>query len=225
MTRSGRVISSLFFGLLLLGAVSCSSDDSTDTSTTTTSKESSGSGGSSESAATARFDKEIQQELADVGCYDGQVDGILGSQSDAALLQFQKDAGLSADGELGPETEAALKKAVADGKTVCGSSASTTVTSAASTTTSSPDSGDPGCTAVDLVDALGGDPSTTLTNYACADGYAAGTEGDTKFILAMRDGNWVSLVGGLDPVSDPNPCESPESFTPPIPEIILQDGC
>lgn len=49
----------------------------------------------------------IQQELKDRGLYSGNVDGIYGSQTEAAVRRFQKQQGLSADGIAGPQT---LKK-------------------------------------------------------------------------------------------------------------------
>ena len=49
----------------------------------------------------------IQQELKDRGLYSGEVDGIYGSQTKAAVIRFQKQQGLSADGIAGPQT---LKK-------------------------------------------------------------------------------------------------------------------
>ena len=73
-----------------------------------------------ESEATIRFDTAIQEELVAVGCHPGAADGVIGPQTDAAILAFQQADGIEADGELGPETESALKKAVAEGRTVCG---------------------------------------------------------------------------------------------------------
>ena len=49
----------------------------------------------------------IQQELKDRGLYSGNVDGIYGSQTEAAVKRFQKQQGLSVDGIAGPQ---ALKK-------------------------------------------------------------------------------------------------------------------
>ncbi len=49
----------------------------------------------------------IQQELKDRGLYSGNVDGIYGSQTEAAVKRFQKQQGLSVDGIAGPQT---LKK-------------------------------------------------------------------------------------------------------------------
>jgi hypothetical protein len=192
-----------------VGLAACSSSDNKDT-TTTTVKESTTTT-TAESAATIRFDKTIQQELADVGCYPGEVDGIIGAKTDAAILEFQKYAGLTADGELGPATETALKEAAAKGETVCNSN---TTTTKPATTTTKP-AGSP-CTATALLEGIGGDPSTTITSFVCADGYAAGTLGDgsTKFILVATDGSWER------PAQDP--CGSASAGLPPV---ILQDGC
>ncbi|MGI5893402.1 MAG: spore cortex-lytic enzyme [Candidatus Merdivicinus sp.] len=51
--------------------------------------------------------KAIQQELKDRGLYNGNVDGIFGSQTEAAVKRFQKQQGLAVDGIAGPQT---LKK-------------------------------------------------------------------------------------------------------------------
>ena len=50
---------------------------------------------------------EIQKELKSRGLYKGNVDGIYGSQTKEAVIKFQKQQGLSADGIAGPQT---LKK-------------------------------------------------------------------------------------------------------------------
>ncbi|MGI5959952.1 MAG: spore cortex-lytic enzyme [Massiliimalia sp.] len=51
--------------------------------------------------------KAIQQALKDRGLYHGSVDGIFGSATKKAVIQFQKQSGLAADGIAGPQT---LKK-------------------------------------------------------------------------------------------------------------------
>lgn len=51
---------------------------------------------------------QIQQVLKDKGYYNGNVDGIFGNQTRSAVLSFQKDHGLSADGIVGEKTLAAL---------------------------------------------------------------------------------------------------------------------
>ncbi len=194
-----------------VGLAACSSDDSKDTTTTSTTAEETTTT-AAESAATIRFDKAIQQELADVGCYTGEVDGIIGAKTDAAILEFQKYAGLTADGELGPATEAALKEAVAKGEKVCSSDTTTTISGSTTTTPS----GAP-CTATAILEGIGGDPSTTISSYVCSGGYAAGTlggGGDTKFIVVEKDGGWYQM--------DQDPCGSASAGLPPI---ILEDGC
>jgi len=84
---------------------------------------------------TAVFDQEIQSQLIAVGCYSGAEDGIIGPQTDDAIVAFQQAAGLEVDGELGPATENALDEAVAANETVCATSAGTTTAAPSGTTT------------------------------------------------------------------------------------------
>ena len=196
---------------LVLGAAGCSSKDSS-TSTTTTEASTTSTTSKAAEEATIRFDKEIQSQLAAVGCYKGNIDGIVGPATDAAIVEFQKASGLTADGELGAKTEAALNSAVAAKKTVCGATTTTTA-KPAPTTTFAPN--DAPCTATAIVDGLGGDPSTTLTNYVCSGGYAAGTvTGGSKFILQAKNGVWTQPAQ--------SPCGTASAGLPPI---ILEDGC
>ncbi|MBR2583704.1 MAG: spore cortex-lytic enzyme [Oscillospiraceae bacterium] len=51
---------------------------------------------------------EIQRRLKAWGYYDGAVDGIYGSRTEAAVRYFQRKNGLSADGQVGNQTLAAL---------------------------------------------------------------------------------------------------------------------
>ena len=62
-------------------------------------------------AATA-FATEVQTMLATLGYYTGSVDGIYGAGTAEAVKAFQTDAGLAADGIVGPDTLEALIKAV-----------------------------------------------------------------------------------------------------------------
>lgn len=174
---------------------------------------------------TAVFDQEIQSQLIAVGCYSGAEDGIIGPQTDDAIVAFQQAAGLEVDGELGPATENALDEAVAANETVCATSAGTTTaapsgtTTTAATTTAATTTAASGaqCTATAITSALGGDSGTTLTSFKCADGYAAGiVSGDTNgFILTASGGTWVAV--DTDSVCN---VESPE-----IPLAIEQLGC
>ena len=51
---------------------------------------------------------EIQRRLKAWGYYDGAVDGIYGSRTEAAVRYFQRKNGLSVDGQVGDQTLAAL---------------------------------------------------------------------------------------------------------------------
>jgi hypothetical protein len=54
--------------------------------------------------------REIQERLQIRGYEAGQADGVFGPLTYAAVLEFQRAAGLLADGEAGPVTLAALRK-------------------------------------------------------------------------------------------------------------------
>ncbi len=48
--------------------------------------------------------KRIQQKLRELGYYSGSIDSIYGSQTKSAVIRFQKNCGLTADGICGPKT-------------------------------------------------------------------------------------------------------------------------
>lgn len=50
----------------------------------------------------------IQQDLTALGFFTGSIDGIAGEETRAAIAKFQADAGIEADGQFGPNTDAAL---------------------------------------------------------------------------------------------------------------------
>ena len=148
--------------ILVVGISACSSGDSDQepsvTPTPASSPTATGNGGTSE------FNKQIQEELDQVGCMAGPVDGILGPQTDAAILRFQKAAGIEEDGELGPQTEAELKKAASAKETVC------TKPTASPTTTPTPTTSptkEPSCNASTLGSILDADES--LIAFSCED--------------------------------------------------------
>ena len=51
---------------------------------------------------------EIQKRLKSWGYYSGAVDGVFGSQTEKAVKYFQQQNGLTADGQVGNQTLAAL---------------------------------------------------------------------------------------------------------------------
>ena len=74
-------------------------------------------------ATTTAENKIIQQKLKRWGYYNGNVDGIYGSQTKAAVKYFQSKNGLTVDGIVGPKTAAAL------GMTLSGTSSSSSQSS------------------------------------------------------------------------------------------------
>jgi len=48
--------------------------------------------------------KNIQRALKNANFYDGPIDGVLGRKTKRAIKEFQKSAGLKADGVVGKET-------------------------------------------------------------------------------------------------------------------------
>ena len=55
--------------------------------------------------------RSIQQWLVELGLSPGAVDGIFGDWTEKAVIRFQEDAGIYADGIVGPVTMDALEKA------------------------------------------------------------------------------------------------------------------
>lgn len=52
---------------------------------------------------------QLQQRLQDLGYYYGEIDGVFGSETQRAVLQFQRDRGLTEDGIVGAQVYAALR--------------------------------------------------------------------------------------------------------------------
>ena len=50
----------------------------------------------------------VQGDLTFLGFYTGPIDGIAGDETQAAIAAFQKDVGIEADGQYGPQTDAAM---------------------------------------------------------------------------------------------------------------------
>lgn len=140
------------------------------------------------------LDKEIQTDLNAVGCYAGAVDGILGPETDQAIVRFQSADGLTVDGEAGPATIVALKKAVKEGRIVC-----TATSSPTATPTVSPTSTGGACTSAALQASL---PSgAKLQSFTCANvggtrwaagQYMTGPE-VANFFAKSEGGSWTSV--------------------------------
>lgn len=214
MPRRFAGVALLAVAVLMLGA--CGSDKKEETGTTGTTAQQ-GAGGTTTttaaSAESAKFNDEIQQWLIDVGCYKGKVDGIVGPETDAAIVAFQKAEGLTPDGQVGTKTEAALKKAASEKKTVCGAAGTTTTTSGTTTTTAA---GVAPCTATAIQAVL---PSgNQVENYVCSGGYAgveALSAGATnRFILQDQSGTWKNL--------NQEPCGGASAGISPQ---VLEVGC
>ena len=52
---------------------------------------------------------DVQQALKNAGLYTGSVDGKSGPKTKAAVVEFQKQSGLTPDGKVGPRTWEKLK--------------------------------------------------------------------------------------------------------------------
>lgn len=51
---------------------------------------------------------ELQQEMSDLGYYEGPIDGLYGPETVAGIKAVQKDCGLPEDGLYGPDTNSCL---------------------------------------------------------------------------------------------------------------------
>jgi len=60
--------------------------------------------------------RDLQERLAAAGLSPGEIDGVFGPHTQAAVVAFQLQQGLVPDGEVGPQTRAALKSAQAPPK-------------------------------------------------------------------------------------------------------------
>jgi peptidoglycan hydrolase-like protein with peptidoglycan-binding domain len=64
-----------------------------------------------------KANKEVQEDLADLGFYDGPVNGVYGPRTTAAVKRFQARAGLPVDGIAGPQTMGAINLALGNDST------------------------------------------------------------------------------------------------------------
>lgn len=114
----------LLLGVFTLVVAACSGGDAADDTTTTTSNATTSTSSTTSSTTTLATTTTtttttpnlgatstmivVQQDLTALGYFSGPIDGIAGEQTRAAIAKFQADAGIDADGEFGPKTDAAL---------------------------------------------------------------------------------------------------------------------
>lgn len=95
-------------GLALGGAAWAQSDTGSATTHDNATTSSQGTGTSSDASMSADTIRQAQQQLSDKGLYTGQVDGVMGPKTQAALKEFQQKQGMQASGKLDSSTLAAL---------------------------------------------------------------------------------------------------------------------
>lgn len=215
MKTTRRRTGALMFALLAvaalaLGACGKESSSSSSGSTQTTAGSGTTQVTTNVPSTTVKFDKTVQQQLKDVGCYTGNVDGILGPQTDAAIIAFQQASGLTVDGEVGPDTEAALAKATASKTLVCKSPATST------TSTTTPNANDPVCSATALAKAA--PAGTVITQFVCSDLYA-GVQGQNAYYGVFK---WQAQSGAAPAWVAIQPCGAASAGIPPQ---VLETGC
>jgi hypothetical protein len=115
-----RLVGGVALGALVaLGAVACGGDDSNSGSTSTTAATAQNASTGTSSSASI---ESLQRELNALGCNAGPIDGELGPDTEGAIRHFQASAGLTVDGVVGPLTTAKLEQASSTGTPRCTSS-------------------------------------------------------------------------------------------------------
>ena len=105
--------------LMLIAAACGGGEDAADTTTTlaTTSTTTTVATTTTTTLATTTTDSGlvatattlvVQMDLTWLGYFEGVIDGIAGDETRSAIARFQADAGIEADGEFGPVTDAAM---------------------------------------------------------------------------------------------------------------------
>lgn len=183
--------------LAIGGLAACSSSSSSEATSASPSESAASMSPSPTGESIVALDKQIQTDLNAVGCYAGAVDGILGPETDQAIVKFQTADGLTVDGEAGPATVVALKKAAKEGRIVC--TATTSPTATPTSPTASPTSAGGACTATALQASL---PSgAQLQSFTCANvggtrwaagQYMSGPE-VANFFAKSEGGSWTSV--------------------------------
>lgn len=120
-TRSAVVYFQRTNGLSADGIVGSATAAAMGVSLGTSSGSSSTSSGVLKQGSSGEAVKTLQQKLKNWGYYSGSVDGVFGSGTKSAVMYFQRNNGLTADGVVGTKTAAALGMTIG-GSSVSGSS-------------------------------------------------------------------------------------------------------
>lgn len=118
---NARAVAALVVGALFVGACGGDGAESTTTTTTTEPTTTSTAPTTTTTLATTTTTSTttpavpatattyvVQTDLTALGYFSGVIDGIAGDETRAAIAKFQSDAGIEADGDFGPVTDAAL---------------------------------------------------------------------------------------------------------------------
>jgi peptidoglycan hydrolase-like protein with peptidoglycan-binding domain len=117
--RSGLLIAAMAVALAACGGTDAADTTTSSTSSTIATTLSSSTSSSTTTttvpatSSTVRISAtsttvRVQLDLEALGYFSGQVDGIAGEVTQAALRAFQTDQGITADGEFGPQTDGKL---------------------------------------------------------------------------------------------------------------------
>ena len=204
------VVAAIVVPAALVAGCSSSSTSPTTTSTTSTAK----------APMTTAAIRVLQTDLVKVGCYSGQVDGVNGPLTIAAVKAFQRASGISVDGVFGKQTKSKLIAGVDAGKKVCVASTTTTTAASSVTTTTASASGVPtaALTAITAYETAHGpgagaweitstqrssvDPSYVLFKVGPAPGHESTVQGGYGFVH-LSGGAWSVIGFGSSEVGCP----------------------
>lgn len=167
---------------------------------------------------------QVQLLLKYLGYNPGVIDGVFGGNTRAAVLEFQTNAKIGLDGVPGPNTYAALKKAVANDSfkpssvnvttpTVAGTTTTTGTTKAFTPRLSRPEAGNPYYNTRSrggYSDAIVGSPTDSGCNVLCnCVGYAYGRfneiagAGSCRYLRPTNAENFIQNRGTLSYGAEP----------------------
>jgi peptidoglycan hydrolase-like protein with peptidoglycan-binding domain len=96
---------------LVVALAGCGNEESSSTVTVTTTV--SETSASSQQLPMGPAVVELQRVMTTLGFYEGEIDGVYGEETAAAVKEMQEDLGVTADGIYGAETHEALKEKAA----------------------------------------------------------------------------------------------------------------